>query len=168
MNKPPPPLTQDIFGPNVWEPPLSTSPHYRYGPEDEVWMRPLGLGTIVHRCVTVFAVMDSTGLPVGYCHMNPNDYYSLGECRVVVTTNPDVPQYWNPADILGRHPARPTGVMYNVITVWSRLVVLNGNHHTVWVIDAPLVSSLRQSGWVAYAPDRMLVSLCRRPFEPPF
>lgn len=41
------PIYVDASIPKTWVPPESGSPHFSYGPEDEEWMRPLGLGKLV-------------------------------------------------------------------------------------------------------------------------
>ncbi|CAB4191768.1 hypothetical protein UFOVP1229_130 [uncultured Caudovirales phage] len=47
------PIRVDTSIPETWVPPESGSPHFSYGPEDESWMRPLGLGKLVPTMVLI-------------------------------------------------------------------------------------------------------------------
>lgn len=47
------PIRVDTSIPMTWVPPESGSPHFSYGPEDEEWMRPLGLGKLVPTAVFI-------------------------------------------------------------------------------------------------------------------
>lgn len=47
------PIRVDTSIPMTLVPPESGSPHFSYGPEDEEWMRPLGLGKLVPTAVFI-------------------------------------------------------------------------------------------------------------------
>lgn len=127
-----------------WHPPAGDR-FTEYGPEDEKWMRPLGLGTVRdHGLAGLYDVVDEHMELVGYYHISPTDrmYRGLIEFTVLKDCAP-----------VSVSPSSPIVMpLYEKITMDTEVVCCGRERWICWKLPRHVAENLLNS--VLVVPDR--------------